>query len=152
MHHMGSKMKAVFSKIICMSLLALASQAAISQTNIVPAANYSIKFKQGISKEMEKTKIVELHAENELLRLSEAAKREGFSNYTIEISDVIYNHPNDPYTVLTIKAPELNLIYLLNSSILNKENLLAQIKTGLKHLARTMEGDKSALANRISIK
>ena len=152
MHHMGSKMKAVFSKIICMSLLALASQAAISQTNIVPAANYSIKFKQGISKEMEKTKIVELHAENELLRLSEAAKREGFSNYTIEISDVIYNHPNDPYTVLTIKSPELNLVYLLNSSILNKENLLIQIKTGLKHLARTMEGDKSALANRISIK
>ena len=143
-------MKAAFSKIICMSLLALASQAAISQANTVPAANYSIKFKQEMSKEMEGTKTIEVYAENELLRLSEAARREGLSNYTIEISDVIYNHSNDPYTVLTIKSPELNLVYLLNSSILNKENLLIQIKTGLKHLARTMEGDKSALANRIN--
>ena len=123
-------MKAAFRTLAAVAIICAAASPALAEKTPTPTANYKLEIKGGLATAEQ----VKADSANVLRWLSQYAKREGVENYTVKIENTMFYQTDRPFAVLTVRADALKMHYTLNTPILNKENILPQIKTGIATL------------------
>ena len=81
---------------------------------------------------------VQATSANLLRYIAQYAKQEGINNYTVKIENGMYYQTNKPFAFLTVRVDALKLHYTLNTPVLNNQNILPQVKTGLATLVQQL--------------
>ena len=104
-----------------------------AQQEQTPQANYKIDTK-GLANAAQ----VQANSANLLRYIAQYAKREGVNNYTVKIENGMYYQTDKPFAFLTVRVDALKLHYTLNTPVLNNQNILPQVKTGLATLVQQL--------------
>ena len=105
----------------------------MAQQEKTPQANYKIDAK-GLANAAQ----VQASSANLLRYIAQYAKREGVNNYTVKIDNSMYYQTDRPFAVLSVRVDALKLHYTLNTPVLNNQNILPQVKTGLATLVQQL--------------
>nr|WP_010400042.1 hypothetical protein [Paracoccus sp. TRP] len=125
-------MKAAFRTIAAAVICAVASPA-MAQQEKAQQANYKMEVK-GLANAAQ----VQATSANLLRYIAQYAKQEGINNYTVKIENGMYYQTNKPFAFLTVRVDALKLHYTLNTPVLNNQNILPQVKTGLATLVQQL--------------
>ncbi|TXG96168.1 MAG: hypothetical protein E6R09_14460 [Rhodocyclaceae bacterium] len=127
-------MKAAFRIITAAAIICTAASPVMAQQEKTPQANYTIDVKGGLTN----AAAIQASSSNLLRYIAQYAKREGVDNYTVKIENFTYRNTAKPFAVLTVRADALKLHYTLNTPVLNNQNILPQVKTGLSTLVQQL--------------
>ena len=125
-------MKAAFRIITAAAIICATASPVMAQQEKTPQANYTIDIKGGLTN----AAAIQASSSNLLRYIAQYAKREGVDNYTVKIENFTYRNTAKPFAVLTVRADALKLHYTLNTPVLNNQNILPQIRTGLAALVQ----------------
>ena len=125
-------MKAVFRTIATAAIICAVASPVMAQQEKTPQSNYTIDIKGGLTN----AAAIQASSSNLLRYIAQYAKREGVNNYTVKIENFTYRNTSKPFAVLTVRADALKLHYTLNTPVLNNQNILPQIRTGLAALVQ----------------
>ena len=126
-------MKAAFRTIATAAVICAVVSPALAQQEQTPQANYKIDAK-GLTNAAQ----VQANSANLLRYIAQYAKREGVNNYTVKIENGMYYQTDKPFAFLSVRVDALKLYYTLNTAVLNNQNILPQVKTGLATLVQQL--------------
>lgn len=120
-------MKNKLRVLTALATLCVIASSAMSHPHQTPRANYIIEVKS----ELTTPGAIQKSADNILRYISQHAKKEGAENYIVKIETFTVSDTSNPFEVLTVRADELDLMYVLNTPVLDHSNILARIREGL---------------------
>ena len=126
-------MKKNFRTIAIASIVCAVASPVLAQQEKTPQSNYKIDAK-GLADAAQ----VQASSANLLRYIAQYAKREGVNNYTVKIDNSMYYQTDRPFVVLSVRVDALKLHYTLNTPVLNNQNILPQVKTGLATLVQQL--------------
>ena len=127
-------MKAAFRIITAAAIICATASPVMAQQEKTPQANYTIDVKGGLTN----AAAIQASSSNLLRYIAQYAKREGVNNYTVKIDNGMYYQTDKPFAFLTVRVDALKLHYTLNTPVLNNQNILPQVKTGLATLVQQL--------------